>query len=438
MNAIQCHRARMSFELYLDGGLSLEDCETLEAHLFECAACAAAVGDDVRLGEAVEESLRTGTVEQRPKRAAASTPTFALARLGTPVRAAAAAVVLLAAGVGIGHLTASKSGGGSPAPSSGGGDEIVKGPADGTAELPPTEVTDDPWVGLATFTDADLIDAERNALKSRGERFEWRVRRAEAAFDLMRPLLEETATPARVVTRLSERIRQAVAGPPGRPDGERLRETLRHVAGAELLLRRDPHAAFGPVSEWLKSAQSPFERRAAVKLLGMLRVREAHDLLAAEVKPGPTRDSALDGLVVLRDPRSRDVFAGVLDDPDPQVETPTRVSAAGGLHRLGDPRGLGFLVGTFKKTPPGANDWLRRRIVRHVVANPNPEAVAELPDLIGGVRLDPKERGLLIEVLTLSGMSDTDPVIQQLRKPSPFDRDHGRPERGGPPPPERL
>jgi hypothetical protein len=431
MNAIQCHRARMSFELYLDGGLSLEECEGLEAHLFECAACAAAVGDDVRLGEAIEESLRSGTVEHRPER-----PARAWAR---PARVAAAAVVLLAAGIGIGHLTASKPRGGPSAPAAGTGDEIVKGQPEGTAELPPSEVTDDPWVGLATFTDADLIDAERNALKSRGERFEWRVRRAEAAFDLMRPLLEETATPARVVNRLSERVRQAVANP-GRTEGERIREAVRHVLGAELLLRRDPHAAFGPVSEWLASAQSPIERRAAVRLLGLLRVREAHDLLAAEVKPGPTRESALDGLVLLRDPRSRDVFASVLDDHDPQVEAPTRVKAAGGLHRLGDPRGLEFLVGTFKKTPAarGPNDDLRRRIVSYVVANLTPEATAELPDLIGGVRLDPKERGLLIEVLTLSGMPDTDPVIMQLRKPGPPDRDHGRPDRGGPPPSERL
>ena len=60
MNAIQCHRARVSFELYLDGGLSHEDCEVLEAHLFECAACASAIGDDVRLGEAIEETLRAG------------------------------------------------------------------------------------------------------------------------------------------------------------------------------------------------------------------------------------------------------------------------------------------------------------------------------------------------------------------------------------------
>src|SRR6185295_18856904 len=112
-----------------------------------------------------------------------------------------------------------------------------------------------------------------------------------------------------------------------RTDGERAREAARHVLGAELLLRRDPHAAFGPVSEWLSSAQTPIERRAAVRLLGLLRVREAHDLLAAEVKSGPTRDSALDGLVLLKDPRSRDVFAGVLGDPDPQVEPPTRVKA---------------------------------------------------------------------------------------------------------------
>ena len=66
MNAVQCHRARMSFELYLDGGLSHQECEVLEAHLFECAACAAAVGDDVRLGEAIEEAIRTGSWRVSP------------------------------------------------------------------------------------------------------------------------------------------------------------------------------------------------------------------------------------------------------------------------------------------------------------------------------------------------------------------------------------
>src|SRR5262245_3406446 len=96
MNAITCHRTRMSFELYLDGGLSVEECETLEAHLFECAACAAAVGDDVRLGEAIEESIRAGGPSVvAPPRARFWRP---------PVRAAAAAVVLLVAGIGIGYV----------------------------------------------------------------------------------------------------------------------------------------------------------------------------------------------------------------------------------------------------------------------------------------------------------------------------------------------
>jgi HEAT repeat protein len=215
-------------------------------------------------------------------------------------------------------------------------------------------------------------------------------------------------------------IRHPAPGPPHRPprdEADRAGEAFRHVAGAELLLRRDPHAAFGPVSEWLREAQSPLERRAAVKLLGRLRVQEAHDLLAEEVKSGPARDWALDGLVLLRDPRSREVFRSVLDDPDAPLD-PTRVKAAGGLHRLGDPRGLEFLRNTFQATPPGSrtNDELRQRVLCHVIASPSREAVAVLPELIQGVRLDPKHRGLLIELLTLSGLADSDPALISLIK----------------------
>jgi Putative zinc-finger len=428
MNAIQCHRARMSFELYLDGGLSLEECESLESHLLDCAACAAAVGDDVRLGEAIEESMGSGKIELRAVRQARSWK--------GPARAAAAAVVLLAVGVGIGNLTAGKGAPVTPPGSPGGGDPVVRaaGPV-GSSDLdvlPASDLTDDPWVGLATFTDADLVDAERTALKSRGERFEWRIRRAEAAFDLMRPLLEETATPARVVERLKDRIAHSGGSVPGRPPregGDRMWEARRHVAGAEMLLRRDPHAAVGPVTAWLETADGPVERWAAVKLLGLLRVREAHDLLAAEsAKGGPIRDAALDGLVLLRDPRSRDAFRAVMDDAAAPID-PTRVKAAGGLHRLGDSRGLEFLLATFEKAAPG--DSVRKRVLCHVVANPTREAVAELPKLIQNVRLDPKERGQLVELLTLSGAAETDPNLVPMLRQSPGDRDHGR---VGPPP----
>jgi hypothetical protein len=281
-------------------------------------------------------------------------------------------------------------------------------------------MSDDPWLGLASFTDADLAAAEREGQKSRRERTEWRVRRSEAELDLVRPLLEETATPGRVVARLRERIHAGV-GAQGRPraDGDRAADPFLPVYGAAMLLRRDPSAALGPISEWLRTAETPRERRAAVKLLAMLRIPEAHDVLVAEVR-GDARDAALGGLVALRDPRSREVFESLMDDKTLPLET-TRVAAAGGLHRLGDPRGLAFLLKTFRahrkpgpEAKPGQEQMLLKRILFNVGANPGHETVAVLPELIDGVVLSPKERSALVEWLTLSGMSETDPALIEL------------------------
>lgn len=423
MNPIPCHRARVSFELYLDGGLSQEDCEVLESHLFECAACASVIGDDVLLGEALEETLRAGGAE----------PMQPASRFGSrrSLRAAAAAVLLMLAGVGIGHLTTRGVGGGTPssepgrAPGGGAGDAVAQGDL-----VPLSEMAEDPWVGLASFTDADLMDAEREGLQSRGERLEWRLRRSEAQLDLVRPLLEEVATPRRVVARLSDRIRQSPPVQPGRPareDGERMRDPVR---GAAALLWRDPQAAFGPVSEWLKSAQTPFERRAAVKLLALLRIAEAHDLLEAEVREGPAREAALDGLVALRDPRSHDLFLSLMEDQALPLD-PTRIKAAGGLHRLGDPRGLEFLLAAFRSHPGlGPNQALRKRILFRTLANPSHETAAVLPEMIEGVRLERPDRAAIVELLTLSGMSDNDPALVPLVGSGVGDHERVRGERG--------
>ena len=426
MNAVQCHRARMSFELYLDGGLSQEECEVLEAHLFECAACAAAVGDDVRLGEAIEEAIRTGGTES-VRRPASSF------RWAAPIRVAAAALLLLVAGICVGRITASS--GGTPSVAPARPDSVAK-PDDsrGVAELVPlTEISEDPWASLASFTDKDLAQAERDSLQSRTERFESRARRAEAAFDLIQPILEETATPTRIVARLSERFRTAAVASRSPKDDvqkprEPGREPIRQGFGAELLRRCDPHAAFSAVTDWIRAAQSPAERRAAVRLLALLRVSEAHDVLAAEVKDGPAREPALDGLILLRDPRSREIFRALVDDPALPLDDPMRVKAAGGLHRLGDPHGLEFLLATFRgNRGPGRNEALRRQVLWHVVSNPGRESAEVLPEVLEDVRLGPTDRGLLVELITLSGMSEIDPsLVRLVGRPC---SDHPRPER---------
>jgi hypothetical protein len=321
----------------------------------------------------------------------------------------------LFAGIGIGHLTTRAQKPGAPqAP----GETPVAGTDLARAkELPPFEIAEEPWLGLASFSDAALAQAEREGQRSRRERSEWRARRSEAELDLVRPLLEETATPARVVARLRERIRAGT--PPARPQGDRPADPFMPVYGAAMLLRREPRAALAPITEWLRSAETSRERRAAVKLLAMLRIPEAHDVLAAEVQ-GEARDAALGGLVALRDPRSREVFRSLMADKTLPLET-TRVTAAGGLHRLGDPQGLEFLLKTFRAqrkvgndSKPGPDQMLLKRILFNVGANPCPDTVAVLPELIDGVVLNAKERASLVEWLTLSGMSESDPALVEL------------------------
>jgi hypothetical protein len=413
MSPIDCLRTRARFELYLDGDLPAEDAAALEAHLFACAACAAAVGEDVRLGEAFETAMAEGPLTVGPARA----PGWRRAR------AAAAAAVLLAVGAVCGRFVA-PAGGGAPglAPSDEAGRRLAAGDL-----VPLTEVVDEPWVGLASFTDQDLIEAERDALLHKVGEFEERARRVENELDFMRPMVDETATPERVIARLKDRVRAAAAAPASRPSREdvgRMREVWRHGRVAAMLLSRDPHAAFGPVSGWLASASTPLERRTAVKLLAALRLPAAHDLLVAETQASATRELALDGLLALRDPRSREFFARLMDDPSLDLD-PTRLKAAGGLHRLGDPRGLDFLVRTFR-AHPGPGD-LRRRILFHVGANPSAPARAILPELLDGVRLDGRDRGAMAEFLALSGVSENDPVLLRLmqpleREPRPHER----------------
>lgn len=408
MNAFKCHRARVNFELYLDGGLSPEDCEALEQHLFECSACASVVGDDIQLGEAIEKAgdvaihLRPGSARVPPS-----------GRL----RTAAAAAILLIAGAAIGHFVPSG--------------QAKQSEAGSVKDLVPlTELVDEPEIGFASFTDNDVLEAEREGLRSRVGQSEWRARRIEAEMDLMRPLLEETATPERVVERLADRVRQMAPGPPPRPprdDRERMRGGPFHqVHVAASLLRRDPQGAFEPVAAWLKSARTPFERQSAVKLLACLRLPQAHDLLVAELREGPARELALDGLVALRDPRSHDLFASMLDDE--RLPLDQRIKAAGGLHRLADPRGLDFLVKTFRAHNSPSDQPLLRRILLQVGANPGRETAEALPELLKGVRLESRaERSAMAEWLTLSGMSDGDPALLRLVETGPVERDGGRP-----------
>ena len=175
------------------------------------------------------------------------------------------------------------------------------------------------------------------------------------------------------------------------------------------------------MSEWLKSAQTPFERRAAVKLLALLRFAEAHDLLAAEVREGPAREAALDGLVALaRSPVSRRLRCRLMDDPAPPLEpdadqgrgrpAPARGSARPRVPARDLP--LTTRAGRERRRCAGGSSCARR-------GEPVPrDCGAVLPELIEGVRLEPTDAGGIVELLTLSGMSDTDPVIRSSESPA--------------------
>jgi hypothetical protein len=306
--------------------------------------------------------------------------------------------VLLCAGVGIGHLTTertSKRGAPPGQPASGVNDS-------GQPEaLAPSEPSEDSWLGVS---DAEFRAAEREGQKSFRERSEWRVRRYESELDLLRALSQDTAIPDKIVARLQERFKKS------REEADRGQDPYVAVYAAARLLGHDRAAAFGAVAEWVRKAQGPREHRAAVKLLALLKVPEAHDLLAAEIS-GPASAAALSGLVALHDPRSHDVFKSVMED-DSLLLDPMRITAAGGLHRLGDPAGLRFLHDRF--FDKGSGPFLRKRILFNVGANPARESVSELRDMLSAVRPEEvhleaaKDREALREWLTLSGVSDGD------------------------------
>jgi hypothetical protein len=339
-------------------------------------------------------------------------------------RAAAAAVLLVAGGVAGPALGERSRPGGEGTGVSGPAGPLVAS----TDIVPVAEVVDEPWVGLASFTDKDLFEAERDALLDKVGEYENRTRRIETELDFMRPLVEQTATASRIVESLRERVRNhAAAAGQRREDGGRMRDVWRHGRVAAMLLSRDRQSAYGPVRQWVQSAETPLERRTAIKLLAALRLPEGHDLLIEGTRDGVTRELALDGLLALRDPRSSAVFLAMMNDERLELD-PTRLKAAGGLHRLGDRRGLDFLLASFR-SHAGPPD-LRRRIVFHVGANPSPPTRAVLPELLDGVRLDARDRAAMAEFLALSGVPDTDPALIRLLSGA-GDREPRRfPERG--------
>lgn len=416
MNAIDCHRTRINFDLYLDGALASDEVERLETHLFSCAACAAAVGEDIRLGEILEDGRTLPEVA----------PLAGVVSGRRPVsRRAAAAVILIALGAAAGHLL-SRHDGATPDRQARASDPVV---ADGgpTGLVPLSDMVEEPDAGLASFSDVEVLEAEREGLRTMVDRSEFRARRVEAELDLMRPLIEETATAERVVERLADRMRKLPGGSLSRPereDRDHVRKAMHEVHAASSLLRRSPERAFASVAGWLRTARTPIERQAAFKLLASLRLPQAYDLLAAEAQGGVARDFALDGLALLRDPRARELFVAIMEDESLSLD-PTRLRAAGGLHRLGDARALEFLVRTYREASP-SDQFLRKRILFHVGSNPGRETAAVLHELIEGVRLDPRERASMREWLILSGMSDSDPSLVKLFEPAPPPSRSGR------------
>ncbi|HYC78657.1 MAG TPA: zf-HC2 domain-containing protein [Planctomycetota bacterium] len=370
MKTPRCHEVRGAFDAWLDGAADPVASAALVDHLAECPLCAAAAADDVRLGEAVELAFRAGA------RAGAAEP-LPQARTFVVGRRVAAAITVFAL-CGASYLAGARG-------------ASTEGPV-GT----PTPRRN--GVDAGEFTEQLIRQVEHE----RFENLSQQLRSSEARrIGLEVEVLAggdargEGRDLGAVVRDLARRRREAGENPSSRVRQDlwwRTRATAR-------VLKSDPVAAVRELEAWIASSASEDERRAAVRLVGMLPASASFDALAREAAAGPAREAALDALARQRDERSRAVLAATAAAKD--VVPEIRVAALGGLHRRGDSAATERLVEEFRAQ--GADTELRRRIVYHLAARVSSRTAERLPHLVDACGMDRGEREAFAELLHAAG-----------------------------------
>ncbi len=391
MNPVLCQKARAQFDEFLDGGLGPEAEVFITDHLLDCPACAAYLGEDIRLGEALPRAF--------------AVPQEAPRRRWTPVawRTAAAAALILV-GFGVGRLQTS-----GRVPRHTGGEGPPLAGTNGGATTGGGDVDETPSLLYASYDDV-VATAEIDGLQARLGRARLSEARAQVILDARGN--DSPIQPANVLDGFIQRVRLALASDVGSPPAGRHDDLACRRRAVRDLLQPDRAVAVPLISAWVESAANASERRIAVQLLAEVGGAEAFPRLAAEAKSGPARDVALEGLRSARDERSRKLFEDVAADPTAPRDLVE--IAVGGLHRMGDRKALDRLVAMFHEANGPDSRATRRHIIWDVAMRPTPEALAVLPELIGSADLETRYRYALGDWLINSGAAGIQRTLEKL------------------------
>ncbi len=380
MNAILCQRARAQFELFLDGALDAETEMFVTQHLLDCPACAAQVGEDVRLGDTLSRVFGSLPAERAPW-------------VGVSVkwRMAAAAALLLIVGFGAGSLS-----------------NITTHPSGGPTRHQDAGVTDSI---TAAYVDPSLLltALENEALNDKSAQLARHSFKIELENDCLRTAGKVNVDGVLKLFIGRVRASLALADRNSRDD----RELMFKAGAVGEMLRPDRDQALPLITAWLDACTLAAERRVAARLLARAGGTAAIERLSAEARSGIARDEALESLRRLCEPRTRPVFEEVLADPAATPESQLR--AAGGLHVLGDGQALDRLVKLFRAhVPEGERDTFRKRVVMELAARPSTEVLAVLPALIPTANLGSRDRRWLAEWLENAAPGGVRPIIALL------------------------
>lgn len=390
MNTPACARTRAMFDVWLDGHLTAPEAAVVSEHLAACAFCAAALGEDVRMGSIVEDALRSDAVRP-PVRTGGALVAFR--RFGSM---AAAALVVAAVSFTIGRKSGEDAafGGLSGAPFE--DDRLTSASAEELGVFMP-----------ATFARATLADAEREAFAARLGRLESQRAKYELELGARRRAELGPVDANAVVRELARHVRESSAEHEPR---DRRCEIGRRIRGASRILAGDRAAGVAAVKNWLSETTAPAERSAAVRLLSSLGGPAVVEVLMVEARSGAAREAAVDGLGRRGDESVRPLLAQIADDATSGLDLGARALAS--LHRLGDPTAAERLIALCRKHE---DPDLRRRIVYALAARPTVVVGNELPGLAQQAGFDAKERRLLAEMVAGAGGDGAPSLSERLR-----------------------
>lgn len=390
MNTPDCARTRARFDVWLDGQLDAPESTAVADHLATCVFCASALGEDIRLGTAVEDALRSDAFRPPVPTLGSRLP---FRRIGSMV---AAALVVAAVSFTLGRKSGEDDAFGSLSGAPFEDDRLTTASAEELGVFMP-----------ATFARAALSEAEREAFTARLGRLESQRAKYELELAARRRAEVGPVDAEAVVRELARQVREADTE---RRPLERRCEVGRRIRGASRILARDRSAGVAAAKGWLAETTGASERSAAVRLLSTLGGPTVIELLVVEARSGTAREAAIDGLGRSGDESVRPLLAEIADDAASGLELVSRALA--GLHRLGDPAAAERLIALSQQHD---DPDLRRRIVYALAARPTVVVGTELPGLAQQAGFDAKERRLLAEMVAGAGGEGASSLSERLR-----------------------